>query len=300
MAVGVIGILVGGLWFVGTGCALKKKVFHRDWSSRMKSQKHNDAVRQAFTQQADRFAANPLMNNSERLARLVNAVNPPSQGRVLDVATGPGFVAEAFISQDRMVIGVDVTRAPFEIAIKRLNGRNPYYLNFQLADVSRLPFAEAVFDVVVSRFALHHMEHPKQVLKEMARVCRTNGVVAVEDIVVSEHPRRAAYQNRFEKIRDPSHTKAQRLTHLLKMFTAAKLEVENVLMGFLLQEVDTWLANAHTRPSRAFNARRLIERDAEEDLSGTQPFRDRDGQLKFSQRTAIIVGRKLCIQLNAD
>ena len=182
----------------------------------MKTRKHNDTVRHAFTLQADRYSANPSSVNSEWLARLVDAVNPSQESRVLDVATGPGFVAEAFLSICRMVIGVDITRAPLEIAKKRLSVHSLSHLNFQLADVGHLPFAEAEFDIVVSRLAIHHVEHPGQVLEEMARVCRTNGTVAVEDIIVSEHLRRANFQNHFEKLRDPSHTNAQPLTRLLK------------------------------------------------------------------------------------
>jgi ubiquinone/menaquinone biosynthesis C-methylase UbiE len=152
----------------------------------MKSNNHNDTVRQAFTLQADKYAVNPLLSDSRRLTRLVEAVNPSEDSRVLDVATGPGFVAEAFSPTCRNVVGVDITLAPLTIAKQRFRQRGLSNLDLQLADVSSLPFPKAVFDVVVSRLAIHHMEHPAQVLKEMARVCLTNGTVAVEDIIVSE------------------------------------------------------------------------------------------------------------------
>ena len=257
----------------------------------MKIPKHVDVVRHAFTLQADSYAVNPLLSDSRRLTRLVEAVNPSEDGRVLDVATGPGFVAEVFSPVCRMIVGIDITLSPLEIAKRRLRGLSN--LTLQLADVSRLPFSKDVFDVVVSRLALHHMEYPAQVLEEMARVCRADGVVAIEDITVSEHSKRANFQNRFEKLRDPSHTKAQPLSRLLKMFAEVGLEVENVIIGFLMQDVETWLANAHTSASQAARARALIEHDADEDLSGTQPFRDSNNRLHFRQRTAIVVGRKL-------
>jgi ubiquinone/menaquinone biosynthesis C-methylase UbiE len=256
----------------------------------MKIQNHNDTVRQAFTLQAGNYAANATLSDSSRLTRLVEAVNPSEDSLVLDVATGPGFVAEAF-STARMVVGIDITLAPLKIAKQRLHDLPN--LNLQLADVSSLPFAEAVFDVVVSRLAIHHFENPGPVLGEMARVCRVNGIVAVEDIIVSEHPKRANFQNRFEKLRDSSHTKAQPLSRLVRMFADTGLEVENVITGFLMQDVETWFANAHTPTARAARARTLIQRDATEDLSGTQPFRDSNNRLQFRQRTAIVVGRKL-------
>lgn len=257
----------------------------------MKTQNHNDAVRRAFTVQADSYAANALVSDSGRLTRLVEAVNLAENSRMLDVATGPGFVAGAFSPICQTVVAVDITLAPLKIAKQRLQERSN--LNFQLADVNRLPFPDGTFDVVVSRLAIHHVEHPTEVLKEMSRVCHVSGIVAVDDIIVSEHSKRANFQNHFEKLRDPSHTKALPLSGLLRMFASTGLEVENVIIGFLMQDVETWLANAHTPTAQAARARTLIERDASEDLSGTQPFRDSNNRLQFRQRTAILVGRKL-------
>ncbi len=37
----------------------------------------------------------------------------------------------------------------------------------------------------------------------------------IEDLVVSEYPTRAAYQNRFEQLRDASHTRALPTTEIL-------------------------------------------------------------------------------------
>lgn len=259
----------------------------------MKTQKHSDTIRHAFTLQANKYAANSTLANPARLAHLVETVNPPKHSLVLDVATGPGFVAEAFASVCRMVIGVDITRAPLEIARRHLPAKNISNLHFQLADVGHLPFADAQFNVVVCRLAVHHFNNPARILTEMARVCHVNGTVAIEDIIASEHSSRASYQNRFEKLRDPSHTKAQPLTRLLKLFADTGIEVEKVITDTLLQDVDAWLANAYTPTRRAAKVKALIARDAEEDLSGTDPFRNIDGRLQFRQRTAIVVGRKL-------
>ena len=127
----------------------------------------------------------------------------------------------------------------------------------------------------------------------MVRVCRPAGKVAVEDLVVSEHPVRAAYQNRFENLRDPSHTRAFPLSGLLAAFTAAGLEVEAVQTWELVQVAERWLANAQTPPGPAAAVRRLLEADRAADLSGARPFRrDPDGWC-FRHRNAIVVGRKL-------
>jgi len=259
----------------------------------MKISKHNATIQRAFTLQADKYATNSLVANSRRLADLVESVNPSQDALVLDVATGPGFVAKAFASVCKLVVGVDITRAPLEIAQRKLREEKLANLYFQLADVGHLPFADARFDVVVSRLAVHHMNSPVHSFSEITRVCRVGGTIAIEDIVASEQPRRGAYHNRFEKIRDPSHVKVLPLSRLLRLFTGYNIEVEKVTTDFLVQNVNVWLDNTHTPAYRATKAKSLIKRDAEEDLSGTNPFWDNENQLHFVQKVARVVGRKL-------
>ena len=77
---------------------------------------HKEVVRQKFTHQAQAYAANPLIANQSRLSRLVQAVQPQPNARVLDVATGPGLVARAFAEAGCEVVGTDLTEAPLAIA----------------------------------------------------------------------------------------------------------------------------------------------------------------------------------------
>ena len=77
---------------------------------------HKTVVRQEFTQQAQAYAANARIKNPDRLAALVQAVRPQPGARVLDVATGPGYVAAAFAEAGCEVVGLDLTPAPLALA----------------------------------------------------------------------------------------------------------------------------------------------------------------------------------------
>ena len=254
---------------------------------------HAAVVKEAFTRQAAAFAANPTVSDPERVARLVRAVAVPPGARVLEVATGPGYVALGFAADGCDVVGVDLTAAPLAIAEGLRRERGLTNVRFREADAGQLPFGAGEFDAVVCRLAFHHFADPAGVLREMVRVCRPGGKVAVEDLVVSEHPARAAYQNRFEHLRDPSHTRAFPLSGLLGAFTHSGLEVHGAQTWELVQVVERWLANAQTPAGPAAEVRRLIAADAAADLSGARPFRrDPDG-LCFRHLNAIVVGRKL-------
>jgi ubiquinone/menaquinone biosynthesis C-methylase UbiE len=252
---------------------------------------HNDVVREEFTKQAESFASSPWISDEQRIARLVEMAELAGGERVLDVATGPGYIAEAFAERAREVVGIDLTDAMLAIARERTSQRELKNISFRKGDVRALPFVDAMFDVVVCRYALHHVEQPGAVLQEMARVCRAGGTVLVEDLFASEHPERAAYQNRFEILRDSAHVRALPLSELLQDFCAAGLEVDAVTMNERTPEIARWLATTKTAGENAAEIRRLLEADLAYDLSGTRPFRDAQGRLFYHARTAIVRGR---------
>lgn len=255
---------------------------------------HNDVIRESFTTQAQAFAATPWVTDEERIRRLVTAARLTGTERVLDIATGPGYIAEAFAGAAREVVGVDLTDAMLAIAKERTQQRGVSNLSFRAADAQSLPFESSSFDVVVCRLALHHLEQPLSVLREMARVCRAGGTVLVEDIYASEHPERAAYQDRWEILRDSSHVRTLPLSELLQLFRGAGLETDAVSTADnLTPEVERWLATTKAPPERAAEVRRFLEEDRMHDLSGTRPFQDATGRLFFHARTAILAGRKV-------
>jgi ubiquinone/menaquinone biosynthesis C-methylase UbiE len=254
---------------------------------------HKDLVREEFTRQANDYAAAPVIRDADHIERLVSIVAARPDARVLEIATGPGHVAMAFAKVAREVVGVDLTEAPLKIAGRMRTERGLHNVSFHQADVeARLPFGDNEFDVVVCRFAVHHFENPALVVAEMARVCRVDGTVAIEDLISSEHPARAEYYNRFETLRDTSHTRALSLSELVKTMAASGLEIMRFESGALKNPVDRWFASAQTTPDREAEARAMIERDLAEDLSGARPSRI-EGELFFTHRLAIVTSRKL-------
>ena len=255
------------------------------------SAQHNTLVQQEFTKQAAAYATNPTIVDADWALRLVEAAQPSPEGRVLEVATGPGYVALAFATMAREVVGVDLTEAPLAIARKNQAERGLTNVSFESADAKQLPFEDAAFDLVVCRLAFHHFDAPEVVLSEMVRVCPPGGKVAIEDLIASEQPDRANYYNEWERLRDPSHTAALPLGQLVALYREAGLEVEHVRWERRPQEVERWLQTTRTPPGAAQQIRQLIQDDADQCISGTPIYRDDEGRLCFMHRLATVVGR---------
>lgn len=256
-------------------------------------QDHDRVVRESFTLQAAAFAATAWIADEDRIARLVAAAGITGRERVLDIATGPGYIAEAFAHKAREVVGVDLTEAMLSIARERTSARGLKNISFQLADANRLAFTAGEFDVIVTRFSLHHFQNPLQALREMARVCAAEGKVVVEDLLTSEHPEVAARHNRFEILRDPSHVRAMPLSELLLLFRNAALEPWGVLVcDDVAPELDQWLATTQTPPENTLKIHQFLEEERERSGGYLRPYHDATGQMHFRLRTAIVTGQK--------
>src|SRR5258708_5779269 len=242
--------------------------------------RHHDRVRMEFSQQALPYSQTPSISDAARLQKLVQAVSPDANARVLDVACGPGYVALAFAEVCREVVGIDLTPEMLDVAESHRRERQITNASFQLGAAEKLPFRNQQFDVVVSRLALHHWQAPRRIIAEMVRVCRRGGKIAIEDLITSEHAKRASFHNQIEKLRDPSHTRALSASGLVKALAAAKLEIVSIQSGELLQDVERWMTTSRTPEKVARKLRTLLEQDEQRDLSGLSPFRS-EGRLHF-------------------
>jgi SAM-dependent methyltransferase len=94
--------------------------------------------------------------------------------RVLDVATGPGWLAARAARRGASVVGVDIAEA----MLARARSAHPE-LEFRRADAHALPFADAAFEAVVANFAIMHLSRPERAIAECARVLRPGGRLAL-------------------------------------------------------------------------------------------------------------------------
>ncbi|MDY6911740.1 MAG: methyltransferase domain-containing protein, partial [Chloroflexota bacterium] len=148
-----------------------------------------------FGRQAREYNANALLADSGNLKAFVSLAGVTPTDRVLDVATGTGFLATALSVTTKQVVATDLTMPMLEQARVQVGDRGS--AAFALADAENLPFASESFDVVACRVALHHFPHPLVAFDEMARVCRFGGRVVIMDIVSSEDRPKSDYHNRM-------------------------------------------------------------------------------------------------------
>ncbi|WEV28628.1 methyltransferase domain-containing protein [Streptomyces sp. 71268] len=102
---------------------------------------------------------------------------------VLDVGCGPGTITADFAARvaPGRVTGVDAAGSVLDQARAVAAERGLDNVTYAVGDVYRLDFPDASFDVVHAHQVLQHVADPVAALREMRRVCRPGGVVAVRD-----------------------------------------------------------------------------------------------------------------------
>jgi SAM-dependent methyltransferase len=171
-----------------------------------------------FARTADRFAA----KQDERAAALAESVREFVLARgdevAVDVGTGAGALAFALAPIVREVVGVD--RVPELLERARERAAAHPNVRFVEGDAERLPFDDGCFDLAGTLRTLHHVARPELVLAELVRVTRPGGRLLVVDQIAPVDPLAALEVDRFERARDPGHTRLLPDVDLRQLFEA--------------------------------------------------------------------------------
>ena len=104
-------------------------------------------------------------------------------GKVLDVACGTGDMVVELLRQGCSVTGVDLSKEMMAIA-----KRKAPQAEYRLADAEHLPFGDASFDAVTCAFGVRNFVHLEQGLKEMVRVLKPGGRMAILELSTPDNP----------------------------------------------------------------------------------------------------------------
>lgn len=141
----------------------------------------DQASRDTFERWSGFYDRSEFINNYlNRWDQEIIALAPPSP--LLDIGCGPGRLVNKLLESGyNDICGIDLTKQGLFLAREKSLKSAADSLHLTKGMAEKLPFKGEVFKSVVISGALHHLEKPKPVLAEAARVLDNSGLLIVAE-----------------------------------------------------------------------------------------------------------------------
>jgi len=218
---------------------------------------HDRAITQSFGPQAEAYLTSQVHATGKDLELLAEVVSTTPNARVLDLGCGAGHASFAVAPIASEVVSYDLTEAMLRVVEQAAADRRLANIHTVRGSVERLPFSDASFDWVVSRYSAHHWRNLDAALAELARVLRPGGQVCFIDVMGGPEPLLDTHIQALELLRDPSHVRNYSESEWLGYFLHHSFSARVSHRWRLRIEFASWIARIGTAADRVAAIRTL-------------------------------------------
>ena len=116
----------------------------------------------------------------------VTRLDPRAGEHVLDLATGTGWTSRRVAERGAAVAGADIAEGMLDAA-REIATERGLDIDYRIGDAEGLPFDDGSFDAIVSTFGVMFAPGQDAAAKELARVCRKGGRIAIAAWTPNSH-----------------------------------------------------------------------------------------------------------------
>lgn len=260
---------------------------------------HSETIRREFAKQSSHFERADLnLSSKDYLAWMVEILPLRSDFHVLDVAAGTGHLSRAIAPHVKQIVAIDLTPEMLERAREESHKSKLNNISFEEGDAASLRYQAATFDMVVSRLAIHHFEDPLIQLREMVRVCKSDHIVGVIDLLSPSEEHLIGPYNHLERLRDPSHTFALTKDQLINAMGMAGVVINRFDERDIEVDFERWVEMTDTDRRIVKTIRSELEQELRGGRqTGMRPY-VKDGRLQFLQVWSVVMAVKSPNKLN--
>ena len=242
-------------------CMVLPLLLKKPKDNAMTTRSHHDNVEKQFGSQASAYLTSAVHASGRDLQRLAERLADFPQAHVLDMGCGAGHASFAAAGQVAQVTAYDLSSQMLDVVAQAARDKGFTNIATQQGYAESLPFADASFDVAISRYSAHHWHDVGQALREVKRVLKPGGVMIIMDVMSPGHPVRDVWLQTVEALRDTSHVRNYSSGEWLAMASEAGLVINHLLTDRLPLEFSSWVARMRT-PAALTEAIRLYQDSA--------------------------------------
>jgi SAM-dependent methyltransferase len=225
----------------------------------MVDSKQDELVVAQFGPRAAAYVESVTHRQGEDLKQLALMAAEWRQARVLDLGCGGGHATFAVAPHVKEVIAYDLSRDMLEAVAAEGQRRGFQNIVTRQGAAEELPFADGEFDVVMSRYSMHHWSDLGVGLREARRVLNLGGRAVFIDTVAPAKPALDTFLQAFELFRDPSHVRNYSETEFRAALAAAGFTVTAVTLRRVPIAFKAWIERMNT-PAVQAEAIRAVQR----------------------------------------
>lgn len=210
------------------------------------SSSHESIVARQYAPRAQAYVTSAVHANGADLDQIESLAMPGA--RALDVGCGGGHVSYRLARGGMDVTAYDLTPAMLDVVAADAARQGLTRIVTRQGLAESLPFADASFDLVASRFSAHHWRDAEVGLREARRVLRPGGVAVFADSVSPGRAALDSYLQAVEIMRDPSHARDYTAAEWAAMLTRTGFTLTAVTGRRLRLDFTSWTQRMATPP----------------------------------------------------
>ncbi|MDB6083262.1 MAG: putative SAM-dependent methyltransferase [Gammaproteobacteria bacterium] len=213
-------------------------------------EQHDLAIRQ-FGSTARQYLTSSVHARGDDLDRLAALAQRPPVSNALDLGCGAGHASFALARGGaKRIVAYDLATGMLDVVQAEAIARGHTQIETRAGRAENLPFADASFDLVVTRYSAHHWLDVRRAVGEVARILAPGGSLVVIDVLAPEHPLMDTVLQTVEILRDASHVRDYRESEWRSMLAAANFSEPGVHRWKLPMEFAGWVTRIGTSAPR--------------------------------------------------
>ncbi len=216
----------------------------------MSASSHEEQVNRQFGQSASAYLTSAAHAQGADLKMLPQLLQGQGDAQVLDIGCGAGHASFAVAPRVAQVIAYDLSPQILELVAREAARRGLHNLSVKQRVAEALPFPDASFDHVLTRFSAHHWSDLAAALKEVRRVLKPGGRFIAIDVMAPAKPLFDTHLQCIELLRDVSHVRNYSHTQWDQHLRAAGFAIDSHSEWKLPLEFQAWVARMQTPPER--------------------------------------------------
>jgi len=192
---------------------------------------HALKVEQQFGEVAAAYLSSTVHSQGTDLDSIADRLQRTPDASVLDLGCGAGHLSFAAAPHVTSIVAYDLSADMLRTVDHEARKRGHQNILTRQGTVEALPFPDASFDFVCTRYSAHHWTEIRTALKEARRVLKPGGGLVMIDTCAPENPLFDTHLQAIELLRDESHVRNYSPSQWNSMLTET---------GFAVNAQSTW------------------------------------------------------------